>query len=79
MEETYQGIIPQLSQPEALWERICAVSGHPCLFLSGTISSGLAIPEINPGDISVLQIQAIGQLIHEEEVDTGNYILEKGG
>lgn len=54
--ETCQGIIFHSSQPGALWEGICAVSEHPCFLLSGTISSGAAIPETNPGEVSVLQV-----------------------
>lgn len=54
--ETCQGIISHSSQTGALWEGTCAGSGHPCLFPSGTISSGAAIPETSPKEVSVLLV-----------------------
>lgn len=54
--EICQGIMSHLSQPGALWERICAASRHRGLFLSGTILSGATVPESNSGEIQALRV-----------------------
>ena len=89
--EPCQNITSHLSQPGALWEGICAASGRPCLFLSGTISLGAVLPETNtdkllqiclPPSRCGIHLEAQVSLNHRtiQEVDgvsIDNYILAK--